>query len=99
MTTTARIAGKTAADTYAASIAAGAVGVFKAKGLGINETILIEGKDAAGTFDQLTYVDAGGNLRAGTLSQQNNSITLNGPVDFNFNKPVTVGLVELVQYT
>ena len=98
MTTTARIALTTAGGTYAASIADASFGNFKAVGLGINETILVQTKNAAGTYDRLTWVDDGGTVRE-SLGVNNNSIRIAGPVDFNFVQPVTVGSAGLDQYS
>lgn len=99
MTTTARIAVTLAADTYAASIAAGAVGNFKAFGLGINEVITVQGKNAAGAFEDLTYVDPGGRQRRTTLEYNSNSLRLIGPIDFQISKPATTASVGVDEYS
>jgi hypothetical protein len=99
MATTERIAATKAAATYDASIAAGAVGNFIAIGLKHNDQVKVMGSNAAGTeYTQLTYIDPGGKRSPAILTPSNNTIELNGPIDFRFDKPVTGGDVELSEY-
>ena len=101
MTTTARIAAKTAADTYSANIAPGAVGNFIAHDLvqANNEEVAILASNAAGTYKPFTFIDEGGKERTASLTAVHNSIQLIGPIDFQFSKPITQEPVELSEFS
>lgn len=101
MTTTARIVATTAASTaYTASILAGSVGNFKAHDLlAGDEPIVFEGKDAAGVYEAITYINPGGVRQVAQIIQTANTIQLVGPIDFRINKPITKQAVEVSEYT
>jgi len=101
MAANAVITAQTTAATFTGSILAGAVGNFKAHNMVPGDPpITILGSDGAGAnYEQITFVDPGGNSRAAGLSRKSNGELLQGPLDFRIVKGVTANAVEVTQYT
>ena len=99
MTTTVRIAAKTAADLYVFSVAVGVTAQFGASNLKGNEVIRLEKKQSGAVYEALTFTDASGKVSNSYLSANSNTISITGPIDARFNKPITALAVEVVQYS
>lgn len=101
MTTTARIEATTSASTaYTASVATGVTATFGGHDMSSNDPpIIFESKDAAGTYRAMTVLNNRGYSMRVELRRSNNTITLNGPLDFRINKPATTLAVEVSEDT
>lgn len=101
MTATARVAATTTADTtYTGSVSAGSSRTFYAYGLKGSERVNFEAPDSGGDYFVIRTLDGAGNAgREAYLGSGRNQITLNGPIDFRINKPVTANPVEVGEYT
>ena len=99
MTTTARIPATKSVANYDDSIAAGAQGHFMAHSMNSQARIIVMAPNAAGDYEQITYLDEDGKQRKAELRQGFNSISLRGPIDFRFAKEATTVEVELSEYT